>query len=197
MLRGQVFVGIAISLVVCALASAAPFTPQPFTQRGTVTAVVDSVTLDVRLADGTGERVQLVGLEAPAAGSCALAQAFVDLGALVSGKSLWLVVVPPKGKAKHLVPAYAILPGGADVGLELVRRGDATVSHRGPFKKLAAYMQAQKTAQAGKLGVWGCTSAAPSAPPPAAPQGQANGHDQDQGQDQPGKGNKKEKDGES
>jgi len=193
MLRGQVFAGIAIALAVCALASAAPFTPQPFTQRGTVTAVVDPVTLDVRLTDGASERVELVGLQPPAAGSCALPQAIADLGALVSGKSLWLVVVPPKGKAKHVVRAYAILPGGADVGLELVRRGDATVGHgQGPFKKLAAYTRAQKTAQVGKLGIWGCTSATPSPASPPAPQGQAHGHDQSQ----PGKGsNKSEKNG--
>jgi endonuclease YncB( thermonuclease family) len=186
MLRGQVLAGIAIALAFCALASATPFTPQPFTQRGTVTTVVDPITLDVRLTDGTSERVQLIGLQPPAAGSCALAQATADLGALVSGEPLWLVIVPPKGKAKHVVLAYAILPGGADVGLELVRRGDATVGH-GPFKKLAAYTRAQKTAQAGKLGIWGCASAAPAPAPPASPQGQAHGHDQSQ----PGKGSDK------
>jgi endonuclease YncB( thermonuclease family) len=196
MLRGQVFAGIAFVLAVCALASAAPSTPQPFTQRGTVTAIVDPVTLDVRLADETSERVRLIGLEAPAAGSCALPQATADVGSLVSGKPLWLVVVPPNGKAKRVVPAYAILPGGTDLGVELVRRGDATVSH-GPFKKLAAYTRAQSAAQAGALGVWGCNAAPAPPAPPASAQGQSHGNGQGQSQGQPGKGNKNDKGGDS
>jgi endonuclease YncB( thermonuclease family) len=182
MSRGLVLAGIAITLAAFALAQLASSTPQPFTQRGTTTAIVDPVTLEVRLTDGTSERVQLIGLQPPAAGSCALSQATADLGALVSGKPLWLLVVPPKAKGKRVVTAYAILPGGADVGLELVRRGDATVWHHGTFKQLTVYARAQKDAQGAKLGLWGCTPAAPSPPPPASPPGQAHG----KGQQPPG-----------
>ena len=168
--------GIAIALAVFALSQVASSTAPPFTQRGTVTTVVDPVTLDVRLTDGRSERVQLIGLQPPTAGSCALTQAATDLSGLVSGKPLWLLVVPPKGTGKHAVDsAYAILPGGADVGLELVERGDATVRHAGgPFKQLLTYTRAQKSAQAGKVGLWGCSSAAASAPP--APPGHDDGH---------------------
>ena len=176
MLRGGVLAGIAIALAVFALSQVASSTAPPFTQRGTVTTVVDPVTLDVRLTDGRSERVQLIGLQPPTAGSCALTQAATDLSGLVSGKPLWLLVVPPKGTGKHaVVSAYAILPGGADVGLELVERGDATVRHAGgPFKQLVTYTRAQKSAQAGKVGLWGCSSAAASAPP--APPGHDDGH---------------------
>ena len=168
--------GIAIALAVFALSQVASSTAPPFTQRGTVTTVVDPVTLDVRLTDGRSERVQLIGLQPPAAGSCALTQATTDLSGLVSGKPLWLLVVPPRRTGKHaVVSAYAILPGGADVGLELVTRGDATVRHAGgPFKQLVTYTRAQKSAQAGKVGLWGCSSAAASAPP--APPGHDDGH---------------------
>jgi endonuclease YncB( thermonuclease family) len=177
MSRGQILAGIAITLAGCALAPAATSTPPPFTQRGTVSTVVDAVTLDVRLPDGKSERVQLIGLQPPGAASCALGQATADLGALVAGKPLWLLVVPPKGHAKNVVAAYAILPGGADVGLELLQRGDATVGRaKGPFKQLAAYTRAQKTAQAAGLGLWGCTAAAPTPASPPGQSGQSHGH---------------------
>jgi endonuclease YncB( thermonuclease family) len=196
MLRGKVLVGIIIALAACVLIPVAASAQQPFTQRGTVTAVVDPVTLDVRITAETSERVQLIGLKPPSAGSCALGQATADLGALVSGKPLWLLVVPPRGKAKRIVLAYAILPGGDDVGLELVRRGDVTVAHDGgPFKQLAAYTRAQKAAQAAKLGLWGCTTSAasPAPPDPSAPPGQSHGNGNDhtppgQGSDKNGKG---------
>jgi endonuclease YncB( thermonuclease family) len=199
MLRGKVLVGLIIVLAACALVPVAPSAPQPFTQRGTVTAVVDPVTLDVRITAETSERVQLIGLKPPGAGSCALSQATADLGALVSGKPLWLLIVPPRGKAKHIVLAYAILPGGNDVGLELVRRGDATVArNERPFKQLAAYTRAQKAAQAARLGLWGCTpsAASPATPPaPSPPPGQSHGNGNDhtppgQGPDKNGKGGK-------
>ena len=178
MLRGQVLAGIAITFAVFALSQVASSTAPPFTQRGTVTAVVDPVTLDMRLTDGRSERVQLIGLQPPAAGSCALTQATTDLSGLVSGKPLWLLVVPPRRTGKHaVVSAYAILPGGADVGLELVTRGDATVRHAGgPFKQLVTYTRAQKSAQAGKVGLWGCSSASASAPPAPTPPGHEDGH---------------------
>ena len=189
--------GIAIALAVFALSQVASSTAPPFTQRGTVTTVVDPVTLDVRLTDGRSERVQLIGLQPPTAGSCALTQAATDLSGLVSGKPLWLLIVPPRGKAKHIVLAYAILPGGNDVGLELVRRGDATVArNERPFKQLAAYTRAQKAAQAARLGLWGCTpsAASPATPPaPSPPPGQSHGNGNDhtppgQGSDKNGKG---------
>jgi endonuclease YncB( thermonuclease family) len=188
MLRGQVLAGIAITLAVCAVSPVASSTPPPFTQRGTVTAVVDPITLDMHLTDGTSERVQLIGLQPPAAGSCALTQAATDLSGLVSGKTLWLLVVPPNGKGNHaVVSAYAILPGGADVGLELVKHGDATVRHGGgPFKELAAYTRAQQAAQAGKVGLWGCSPATAATPPAPTPPGHENGHGQGNGKN--GKG---------
>jgi micrococcal nuclease len=178
-----------IALTVCAVVPVASATPQPFTQRGTATVVVDPVTLDVSLVDGTSERVQLIGLQPPAAGSCALSQATADLGALVSGKPLWLLVVPGKRKPKRVVTAYAILPGGGDVGVDLVRRGDAKVAHgQWPFKQLADYTRAQKTAQTAEAGLWGC-SLAPAVSPPPAPPGHDNSHGKsgDNGHGPPGK----------
>jgi endonuclease YncB( thermonuclease family) len=132
-----------------------------------VISLVDQGALVVRIADGTSERVQLVGITLAPLGSCAFAQATADLGALVTGKPVWLLIAVGKGR---LVGAYVILPGGIDAGLELVQRGDATVSSAQPFKQRAAYLRAQKVAQSGSLGLWGCNA-------PSGPEQQGHGHD--------------------
>jgi endonuclease YncB( thermonuclease family) len=124
----------------------------------------------VRIADGTIEHVQLIGISLPATGSCAFAQATADLGAIVTGKPVWLLVVPGKPRSVPFA-AYVILPEGVDAGLELIQRGDATVSNGPPFKQRSAYLKAQKAAQASSLGLWGC---APPSPPGSPPPG--HGH---------------------
>jgi len=142
----------------------------PFAQRGAVSAIVDPVTIEVRLTDGTAERAQIFGIASPVGGSCAIGQATADITALALGKRVWLVAV--KGKLHGSILAYAILPGGLDLGLELVKRGDATVrTDQHPFKQLSAYLRAQGAAQAGSLGLWGCTTA-----PAPSPGGHGNGH---------------------
>jgi endonuclease YncB( thermonuclease family) len=166
MSRGSILAVVAASFAAGTVASGASSSPQPLTQHGTVISLADPGALVVRIADGTSERVQLVGITLPSAGSCASAQAAADLGTLVTGKPVWLLVVVGKGR---LVGAYVILPGGIDAGLELVQRGDATVSDAQPFKQRAAYLRAQKIAQAGSLGLWGCNA-------PSGPDQQGHGH---------------------
>jgi endonuclease YncB( thermonuclease family) len=153
---------LALIVGACLLAPAA-FAGGPFAQRGSVSAIVDLATIEVRLADGTSERAQILGIAPPGGGSCALGQATADITALALGKPVWLVAV--KGKPHKSILAYAILPGGLDLGLELVKRGDATVrTDQHPFKQRSAYLRLQSAAQAGSLGMWGCTTA--SAPSP-------------------------------
>ena len=176
----------AVATAACVLAAVAASTPQPFTQRGTVVSIVDPATVNVHLTDKTGEQVKLIGLQPPAPASCGFAPAMADLNALVAGKPVWILVVPPRGapaRQRSPVTGYVILPGGADVGLELLRRGDATVRRdQGPFKQLATYKQAQEAAQVGSLGLWGCSPALPTAPAPSQQQGQGQGQGEGQGQ---------------
>jgi endonuclease YncB( thermonuclease family) len=153
---------LALIVGACLLAPVA-FAGGPFTQRGAVSAIVDPATIEVHLVDGTSERVQIFGIVAPAAGSCAQGQATTDITALALAKSVWLVAV--KGKPRRTIDAYAILPGGLDLGLELVKRGDATVrADPHPFEQRTAYLRAQAAAHAGSLGLWGCGTALPSKP---------------------------------
>lgn len=202
MLRAPVLAALALILGGSFLASEAASVSPPFAQRGTVTALVDPVTLDVRLPDGSSERVQLYGVAAPATASCAVTQATADAADLALGKPVWLVAVqggPPKNRRRPL-PAYVILPGGPDLGLQLVKRGDATVRpNQHPFKLRAAYVRAEKAAQAASLGVWGCATA-PSAGTPTTPttatpnqaQGRGQGHgNPDHGGSGQGSGNGK------
>jgi micrococcal nuclease len=164
------------------LASEAAQGSLPFAQRGTVTALVDAVTLEVRLPDGTSEQVQLLGVAAPDPASCAATPATADAADLALGKPVWLVAVqgaPPKSRRRPLF-AYVILPGGPDLGLQLVKRGDATVRiTRDPFKQRAVYLRAEKAAQDAELGLWGCTpERAAGAPTTATTTTQGQGYDQ-------------------
>ena len=147
-----------LALIVGAgLLATAAFAGGPFTQRGAVSAIVDPATIEVRLTDGTRERVQIFGIAAPAAGSCALPQATADITTLALGKPVWLVAV--NGKPRDTIRAYAILTGGLDLGLELVKRGDVSVrTDEHPFEQRSAYLGAQSAARAVALGLWGCTT---------------------------------------
>jgi hypothetical protein len=109
----------------------------------------------------------------------------------------------PPLHTQHVVLAYTILPGGLDLGLELVKRGDATArADRPPFKSLVTYIRAQEDAQATSVGLWACpTGSAPAgtasprpAPTKPAPPGmgadeaQDHGHGQSDQGGQPGQG---------
>src|SRR5262249_23497388 len=107
----------------------------------------------------------------PVSGNCHVEQASADTASLAVGKAVWLVVV--KGKPKHTVLGYAILPGGLDLGLDLVTRGDGTVRpNQPPFDQVAAYLNAQAAPRPGLLGIWSCAG-----PSNAAPGDNGRGHD--------------------
>ena len=188
MCRAPVLAALALILGGFLLAAdAAPGSP-PFVERGTVAALVDAVTLEVRLSDGTREQVKLFGVAAPAPASCAVTQATADAAALALGKPVWLVAVqgaPPKNRRRLLV-AVVILPGGPDLGLQLVKRGDATVrTNDRPFKQRAAYVRAEETAHAAELGLWGCkTEPAAGAQTTTTTKTKGQGHSHAKGQGQ-------------
>src|SRR5262249_7744496 len=124
----------------------------------------------------------------PAAGRGGLGEAPTAAGSLALAKPVWRVAVQgaPSKSRGGAVTAYVILPGGLDLGLELVKRGDAAVrTSRSPFKQRAAYLRAQQAAQASSLGLWGCTSgqATTTTTTPAPPgQGQGTSQGKPQGQ---------------
>jgi endonuclease YncB( thermonuclease family) len=187
----------------------------PFVQRGTVVSILDPGSISVRLSDGTTEQVELFGITPPDPGSCDFSQALADTTSLALGQGVWLVVAQDSsrhGRSRMLL-AYAVLSGGADLGLDLVQRGDAKVrADHHPFKQLASYLRAQSRAQSIPLGLWACASSTTgtkkshSAPPskhgspsttpgpPSMPPGQekksstSDGQPDDQGSGQGGHG---------
>jgi Domain of unknown function DUF11 len=109
-------------------------------------------TLIVRLATGKRLRVHLLGIRAPARGSCFASDAREGAEVLATGKRVQLLGA---GAA-----AYVVLPGGADLGRLLVSQGYAEIDAWGrPFSRLAAYVPAQQAAQAATRGMWGACAA--------------------------------------
>src|SRR5262249_32206189 len=159
MLRAPVLAALALILGGLFVASHSASGSEPFAVRGTVTSIVDPATLDVLLADGTSKRVELFGIAAPRAASCARAQATSDTASPARARPVWVVAVTVAAGRRSRAPivAYVIVPAGLSWGLELVKRGVAAVrAKQRPSKQLAAYLGAQSDARASSLVVWSC-----------------------------------------
>ena len=124
-----------------------------------VTRVIDGDTIEVRLVGGKIDRVRLIGIKSPDVGACWSSEASADMRELTSGKLVWLLGDATQGnrdRDRHLL-AYVVLPGGSEIGLELIKRGDAKVYVRKRrFKQLATYRKAEAEAKAASAGLWAC-----------------------------------------
>lgn len=142
-----------------------------FTSRGTVTHIVDGDTLDVRLTSGRTERIRLIGIDTPERGVCYFSQATARARQLAMSKRVVL-----RGDASQdtrdrygRLLAYVWLPGGKDLGYQLIAGGFAKVYvYRDPFQRLSAYRSAGATAKGSSAGQWkACAAATTPAPVPA------------------------------
>ena len=169
-----------IVLLVCAgtvpagLASAA--STGEFTQKGVVTQVVDGDTLQVRLAGGKIERVRLIGVDAAERGACFAAPAATRARQLALSKPVVLRgdrTQDTRDRYGRLL-AYVWLPGGRDLGYQLVAGGFAKVYvYRDPFQRLSAYRTAESRAKSAPVGAWKACGATirPVVPSPPSPAG--------------------------
>ena len=162
---------LAVALVAVAAATAAP--EGRFTLAGNVSNVVDGDTLDVVLADGKRERVRLIGIDTPERGACYSAKATSRARTLAQGKRVVL-----KGDATQdtrdrygRLLAYVWLPGGKDLGYQLVAGGFAKVYvYDRAFQRLSAYRNAEASAKGAVAGQWkACAAAKPKPVAPVAP----------------------------
>jgi len=140
-----------------------------FSLGGTVVRVVDGDTLDVRLASGKRERVRLIGIDTPETGTCHAAQATAAARGLALGKRVSLrgdATQDSRDRYGRLL-AYAWLPGGRDLGFQLLAGGHARVYVYGgrPFQRVGPYRQAEATGRKVRPSMWTCGAA--SAPPAA------------------------------
>jgi micrococcal nuclease len=161
-----------VALVTALVSVAAGAAPEgAFTLRGTVSHVVDGDTLDVALPSGKRERVRLIGIDTPERGVCYSAKATARVRTLAQGKRVVL-----KGDATQATRdrygrllAYVWLPGGKDLGYQLVAGGFAKVYvYDRPFQRLSAYRRVQGSAKGATAGQWKAC-AAPTRIAPVAP----------------------------
>jgi endonuclease YncB( thermonuclease family) len=166
--------GLRLSLVVLtsalfAIAAAGAAPDDAFTLRGTVAHVVDGDTLEVVLAGGKRERVRLVGVEAAERGACFAAQAAAHVRRLAQSQRVVLKgdgIQPTRDRYDRLL-AYVWLPGGRDLGYQLIAAGSARV-YDASFDRLGAYRRAESGARGARTGLWK-TCAQPKPVAPAAP----------------------------
>jgi endonuclease YncB( thermonuclease family) len=153
---------VAASCAVAALVAVAAAGAGRFDRQGTVTHVVDGDTIDVRLAGGRLERVRVLGIDTPERGTCWAAEATAATSRLAQGKAVALVgdaTQDTRDRYGRLL-AYVSLPGGRDLGVELVAGGFAKVYvYSRAFERLRRYETAQARGKA--KGLWKCGTPSP------------------------------------
>ncbi len=143
-----------------------------FTWKGVVTEVVDGDTVRVRLAGGRSERVRLIGIDAAERGDCFASAATARARQLALSKPVVLRgdrTQDTRDRYGRLL-AYVWLPGGRDLGYQLVAGGFAKVYvYQAPFERLSAYRTAESRAKSAPAGAWkACgTTVRPVVPSPA------------------------------
>jgi micrococcal nuclease len=128
-----------------------------FTLRGSVVHVVDGDTIDVALDSGRRTRVRLIGVDTPERGQCFFTRATNVTSRLAANKHVALqgdATQATHDKYGRLL-AYVWLPGGHDLGLQLLRNGVARVYvYDRPFRRLAVYDRAERAAKRSPSSVW-------------------------------------------
>lgn len=128
-----------------------------FTHRGTVVRIVDGDTVDVRLTSGRRERVRLIGIDATERGDCFAREASSRARVLALSKKVVLRGDPTQDTRDRYgrLLAYVWLPGGSDLGYQLVAGGFAKVYvYRDRFRRHLAYAKAERGARASPRGLW-------------------------------------------
>ena len=141
-----------------------------FTYRGTVAHIVDGDTLDVRLVSGKSERIRLIGIDTPERGECYAAKATERARQLAMSQPVVLRGDPTQDTRDRYgrLLAYVWIPGGRDLGYQLVAGGFAKVYvYRNAFERLPAYRSAERAAKGAAGGQWKACTAGTPVPVPA------------------------------
>lgn len=119
---------------------------------GTVRAITDGRTFI--LADG--REVRLAAIEVPSAGDSQASAARAALEALIGGKDISLKRTGPESDRYGRIVAYAFVTDGAkSVQQAVLAAGHARVASRvGDTACAAELLAAERTARAGRLGLW-------------------------------------------
>jgi endonuclease YncB( thermonuclease family) len=168
-LAASVGLGLLVALVP---ASSPAATSGRFSLHGTVSRVVDGDTLDVVLTSGRRERVRLIGIDTPERGVCYSTAATSRARRLALAKRIVLKgdgTQHTRDRYGRLL-AYVWLPGGKDLGFQLIAGGFGKVYvYHGAFERLAAYRRAERSARTATAGQWQACGAGATVPPPPSP----------------------------
>ena len=130
-------------------------------QRARVLSVIDGDTIRVRLANGRRKAVQLIGIDAPevrGTAECGGKRAAASMRRLAP-RGIRVVLVSdstqPRADRHGRILRY-VTRAGKDLNRSQVARGWATVQVRrgDPFKRVATYRGAQRSARADDRGIW-------------------------------------------
>jgi endonuclease YncB( thermonuclease family) len=152
-----------LAVVGAASPSSASSVPTTLHQRGKIIKVVDGDTVDVRLRGGHEKRVRLLGIDTPEVYGtieCGGPQASRSLKRLLPiGTRVRLVSDPTQDRVDRYgrILRYVIkVSDGRDMNQVQIRKGWATVYvyHHNPFKRVADYRSAQRSARAHDRGIW-------------------------------------------
>ncbi len=115
----------------------------------------DGDTVEVRLGDGTVERVRLIGIDSPERGECFADEARRFLSGLVAGGTIGMTVdVTDRDRYERLL-RYLWLPDGTMVNAEMVRTGHAIARRYPPDEAHAdRFTRVQSDAEAAERGLW-------------------------------------------
>lgn len=89
----------------------------------TVTNIVDGDTVDVMAADGTSERIRLIGIDTPERGECGFSEASDELAILILHEKVDLVAGARDDRDRYDRLLRYIDVGGLDAGLVLIAEG--------------------------------------------------------------------------
>jgi micrococcal nuclease len=148
---------VALLAALAVVVATTPADASRFRLQGTVTGVVSSEVLAVRLASGKRERVRLIGIDAPARGECFGGAAERGLRAFAAGKRVTLAGDGSQRArdAGGRLLAYVLVRKRVDLGGTLVGGGFARIAARsGAFRKRPTYRVLESTARAQRLGLW-------------------------------------------
>ncbi len=149
----------------CSGGRAAPAAAPSGAGNATVASVVDGDTFDVRLADGSDERVRIVGVNAPEHDECFADDATAALTARIGGQSVDLVRDHSDRDRYGRLLRYVEV-GGVDVGERLVRQGFAIARVSEPDTDRAAQIAAAEvSAIVAGTGLWATDACGPAVDP--------------------------------
>lgn len=118
----------------------------------TVEWVIDGDTVDVRAADGTAERVRVIGIDAPERDECGYAEAADAMADLVEGRAVELVPGARDDRDRYDRLLRYLDVDGTDAGLRLIERGLAVARYdsrdgHGRHDREDDYIEADATSQ--------------------------------------------------